>query len=750
MTLAQILRDRQVQTVFQPIVDLERATIVAYEALSRGPRGELGRPDRMYAAARAEDRLAELDALCRSTALRTAVAVGITLPLMVFVNVEPEVLDIESLDELVQIAESAPGGLQVVLEITERAISARPAELLSCVRRLRAAGWRIALDDVGADDMSLAFMPLLRPDVVKLDIKLVQERPGPAVAGIMNAVNAYAQRTGAVLLAEGIENETHLEIARALGAQLGQGWMFGRPAPGMSTTRPSSSLQLSPSRTSRPEDSPFECLPASMPLRYSTKPLLIELSKHLEQEALRHGSTSVVVSTFQYAHHFTPATAHRYERLAAEIGFVAAIGRGLPDEPVPGVRGADLQADDRLHDEWDIIVLAPHFSAALLARDLGDSGPDLERRFEFALTYDRDTVSAAAESLLSRVAPVSPQYPVAPSAPMPSAGLAPLVTARPAMTHATAGFTATVQRALAATSNGIAIADVTRPDHPLIYVNAAFEQLSGMQATQILGANCRILQGEATDSAEVARMRTAIAHGIEYRGTILNYRRGSGEPWWNEIVLTPVFDDRGTLVQYIGVQNDVSARIAAETELDNERARSIAYLAEIESLAFHDPLTGLFNRRRLTELLTDTLVEAETSRTGIGFLYIDINGFKHINDSCGHSTGDRLLRYLASQLSDLSRASFASRLGGDEFLVVLPGLERSSSHADSHRCADTIRDRLQSQQTKDLSFSVSVGVSTYPADGADFDALLHAADARMYSDKMSTKMAAPVPAHHPV
>src|SRR5205085_1452138 len=104
--------------------------------------------------------------------------------------------------------------------------------------RLRAAGWRIALDDVGADDMSLAFMPLLRPDIVKLDLSLVQQRPGPAVAGIMNAVNAYAERTGALVLAEGIENEQHLDIAKALGARLGQGYLFGRPAPTLATDRP--------------------------------------------------------------------------------------------------------------------------------------------------------------------------------------------------------------------------------------------------------------------------------------------------------------------------------------------------------------------------------------------------------------------------------------------------------------------------------------------------------------------------------
>ncbi len=405
MDLHEIISRGAVRTYFQPIVDLDAGTVVAYEALSRGPAGPLEFPDRLFAAAREHGVLAELDALCRKTALTTAVRAGLGAPLALFVNVEPEVLDEAPLDELIGIARTAPRELSVVLEITERAIGSRPAELLACVHKLRAAGWRIALDDVGADDMSLAFMPLLRPDVVKLDLRLVQDRPGPAVAKIMNAVNAFAERTGATVLAEGIEDEQHLEIARAMGATLGQGYLFGRPAPRLDDELPTSGLSLPRREQPRPQGSPFACLPPRTRLRRSTKPLLVELSKHLEREALVHGSTCVVLSTFQYAKHFTSPTALRYRELADSLGFVAAIGRGLPLEPVPGVRGADLAVGDPVCDEWDIVVLAPHFAAALLARDLGDHGRDDQRRFEFALTYDREVVGGAAEALLSRVAP---------------------------------------------------------------------------------------------------------------------------------------------------------------------------------------------------------------------------------------------------------------------------------------------------------------------------------------------------------
>ena len=224
-------------SVFQPIVDLDAQTVVGYEALVRGPAGSpLESPAALFAAARAEGCLAELDAACRAQAFRSAIARHLVEPLTVFANVEPEVLDAASGSELEQIARAAPSELRVVFEITERAIAARPAELLRTVAHIRSQGWAVALDDVGADPSSLAFMSLLRPEVVKLDLRLIQQRPSTEIAAIMHAVNAYTESSGALLLAEGIETAEHLAAARGLGARFGQGWLFGRPGAGRQHT----------------------------------------------------------------------------------------------------------------------------------------------------------------------------------------------------------------------------------------------------------------------------------------------------------------------------------------------------------------------------------------------------------------------------------------------------------------------------------------------------------------------------------
>ncbi len=750
-TVADVLGARGVRSVFQPIVDLDSGAVVAYEALARGPLGPLQRPDRLFAAARAEGLLAELDQACRAAAFRGALASGLLAPLTLFVNVEPEVLDSAPLEELLALAQDAPGELRVVVEITERALAARPAELLRTVARVRELGWGVALDDVGAEVMSLAFMPLLQPDVVKLDLRLVQDRPGADVAEIMNAVNAYAEASGATVLAEGIEDERHLHMARALGAHLGQGWLFGRPGPAPVPGLPTGELRLPapPALGEFAASSPFALLPAGTPLRRSPKSLLIELSKQLEREAMRIGPTCVVASTFQEARHFTPSTTSRYRDLVERVGFACALGEGLPAEPLPGLRGAALSPHDAVRGEWDVVVLGPHFSVALLARDLGDTGPDAERTFEYALTYRRSTVVAAAHSLLSRVAPRVAAAPSTVAAPAPSAvavpaapagaGAASAGAAPAALREAADEATAVgriVHRVLGTTSHGVTISDVTRPDQPLVYVNAAFEELSGLRAEEALGRNCRFLQGPDTDPAALASIRAAIAAGEEWRGVVLNHRGPGRTPWWNEIRLAPVRDEHGRVVQYVGLQDDVTERVEALRALEVERDRTRAYLRRIEDLARTDALTGLPNRRHLEERVAAAL----DGDGAVALLFCDLDGFKAVNDRFGHAAGDDLLVRVAQRLrSGLPAGAVAARLGGDEFIVALTGLdprcaaERAAEVAD--RLARSVADPVGLGGVE-VSIAVSVGVAVARGRGGEgFEDLLRRADEAMYARK---------------
>ena len=173
--LNELLARRQLRSLYQPLVHRASGDLIGYEALARGPEGHaLERPDLLFAAAREAGRLAELDWLCRATAFGGAVAGGLRPPTALFVNVEADVFDAPPPPEHADALRQATRHLKVLYEVTERGLSERPAELLAEVERVRALGFGIAVDDLGTDWRSLALLPLIRPDVVKLDMALIQ------------------------------------------------------------------------------------------------------------------------------------------------------------------------------------------------------------------------------------------------------------------------------------------------------------------------------------------------------------------------------------------------------------------------------------------------------------------------------------------------------------------------------------------------------------------------------------------------
>jgi EAL domain-containing protein (putative c-di-GMP-specific phosphodiesterase class I) len=410
-----VISTRAVHAVYQPIVDLATGDVLGFESLARGPAGTaLAQPDALFAAAARHGVVPELDRICRAAAVEGAARHRLDPALALFVNVEPAAMDAD--DRAVEPLLTVSLASRVIIEVTERMLCDRPAELLAFLARARRHGLGVALDDVGAVDESLALMPFVRPDVVKLDLRLVQQRPHREHARIVAAVLAYAEETGAAVLAEGIETEAHREQAVSLGATLGQGWYFGRPEPIPGAPAPAHPLAAVVPFRPRPADpgistespgataTPFDLASAARPTRQGRRSHLLGLSLHLEQ--LPHESTvpDVLISAFQYGNRFTPATARRYGRLAEVCALVAALGVDLPPEPAPGVRGAALAADDRLRDEWVVTVIGPHYAGALVARQIEEGEADPV--FSFVVTHDRTLVLEIASLLLQRVLPL--------------------------------------------------------------------------------------------------------------------------------------------------------------------------------------------------------------------------------------------------------------------------------------------------------------------------------------------------------
>ena len=416
--LDEVIRERSVVSLYQPIFDIsnpelprESYPVVAYEALARGPAGSpVEYPDKLFGTARAAGRLAELDWICRAAAVKGAMDAGLTAPFTLFCNMEPEAIDSPPPFDLRDTWERAKQEVRVMTEITERAMTLRPAELLSTAGGIRDAGWGIALDDVGAEPASLALMPFLDPDVVKLDLRLIQDTPTENLAEVINAVNAEAERSNLTILSEGIETEQHERTSLAFGATLGQGWLYGKPAP-LPNPLPEATkqVQLLGRKLGARQARVSRIVGTMQSIRNGTKPILHSMSRHLETQARSLGETCVLLAIFEDAQFFAGATRARYEQLAKEIAFVGVIGPGMANMPAEGVRGAHIDANDELYDEWGIAVISPHFAAAFVARPAGDrSLPDAQRQFQFALTYNREYVVETARNMMSKITPHVP------------------------------------------------------------------------------------------------------------------------------------------------------------------------------------------------------------------------------------------------------------------------------------------------------------------------------------------------------
>jgi hypothetical protein len=269
---------------------------------------------------------------------------------------------------------------------------------------MRELGARIALDDVGALPESLAFLPVVRPDVVKLDLRLVREHDSLEIAQITNAVRAYAEQSGAAVVAEGVETERDHEVALSLGATLGQGWLYGRPGAlpaELSARRDIARVTPLPDREGL---TPFEVVAAKRSARPGDKGLLLPISHSLEDAAQGLAIPPLLLGCFQDVQFFTPHTRSRYTELAERLPLVGALGINMPSAPAPHVRGAALAEQEALVGEWNVIVLGAHYAAALVSLDRGDFRlQGRARRFDYIVTHDRDLVIAAAQTLLSRL-----------------------------------------------------------------------------------------------------------------------------------------------------------------------------------------------------------------------------------------------------------------------------------------------------------------------------------------------------------
>ncbi len=277
------------------------------------------------------------------------------------------------------------------------------------------------------------------------------------------------------------------------------------------------------------------------------------------------------------------------------------------------------------------------------------------------------------------------------------------------------------EKAIESSLTGISIVEADSDGCPVVYANARFAEISGLDPTRLRGMPLfDALQG-IDDEGDQERLQSALRRGETEMRTV-GCRRPEGSRYWAEITLTPVREPHGHVTHYLVTLSDVT--------------REIDYQRELEDLATLDTLTGLPNRRLLNDRLDHALAHARRHRGTVAVMIHDIDTFREVNDAHGHAVGDQLISEVGTRLLHaLRQEDTVAHPGADEFVSVLPGVDEGTT-------LDSVMNKLSAAIAHPFgvaghSFSVtfSTGVAVFPEDGEDPEALLRHADLALRAAK---------------
>lgn len=372
--------------VFQPIVDATTFEVTGVEALTRGPVGPLEAPAVLFRIAETWGRLPQLELAAKRLAFAQPVPAGVSL----YVNIDPGALTTDGfLDGLLAAWQgSINRNRVVVIELTERHLRSQPGRLLDAIDRCRAAGWTVGLDDVGARAESLTALALVLPDVIKLDIGLINTANRSHLAATTVALASYCENRAVQIVAEGIEREDQAAIAMELGATHLQGYRFGRPG------TLSDACSGAAARAAGPVPSIDRPPSLERGTRRAHRGKLLAISRHIE--SLASHVDSIVLGALQRVENYTSTTRAQYLALARRCGTVGIVGVGVPGGQRLGVHHGSLEPSDPMAECWHVVLLQPEGAIALIARQVDDEA----QWYDYRITTDRSIIEPLARRMM--------------------------------------------------------------------------------------------------------------------------------------------------------------------------------------------------------------------------------------------------------------------------------------------------------------------------------------------------------------
>jgi len=272
---------------------------------------------------------------------------------------------------------------------------------------------------------------------------------------------------------------------------------------------------------------------------------------------------------------------------------------------------------------------------------------------------------------------------------------------------------------LQSTHEGVMVMDL---DSRIISVNPAFTNITGFSEAEALGKSPTLLYFGHDNETFCQQLWDTIGKQGFWRGEIRNRRKnGESFPIW--LTISAIQNDKDVVISYVGVFSDISQIKQAEERLSH--------------LAHHDALTDLPNRLLIINLLQHSLERTRRQGSVLAVLFIDLDRFKHVNDSLGHAAGDELLKIAAERMRSRARASDTlARLGGDEFVLILEELNDTDAAASvAQDVINLFREPFRLASRREVYVGASIGISIFPEDGATADQLIRNADTAMYLAK---------------
>ena len=272
-----------------------------------------------------------------------------------------------------------------------------------------------------------------------------------------------------------------------------------------------------------------------------------------------------------------------------------------------------------------------------------------------------------------------------------------------------------------AAPNGIVLVDALKPDMPILFVNPAFETITGYRAAEVVGKNCRLMQGNDREQDGLTALRSAVKAGRAETVVVRNYRK-DGSTFWNHLIITPVTGADGKISQFVGIISDVTAERRSE-----------------EALAYHtthDSLTGLLNRGLIEDRLSQALIQARRHDVKVAVLSISLDGFRAVNDSAGFAAGDEVLQHVANTLKQNAGAGDSiARIIADEFLCVCMNLGGTAEvEVFARRILEQIATPIQIDG-RSLTIQASMGVAISTEEQVDAVELQRRAKAALLDAK---------------